>query len=120
VTREERVIWAAGFFDGEGCISIHMTAGGDTQLRVIVGQKVREPIDIWKELFPRGNIHQIAKSGMWKWQLTGHASVEVLNELLPYLVNKRPQAEIAVLWAEMDRPARHKAYADLKLLKRVV
>jgi hypothetical protein len=118
ITREQRVIWAAGFFDGEGCISIHEYSQG-TQLRLIVAQKDPAPILVWKEIFPEGNIHATNGGKYCKWQLTGHKCVPVLNELLPYLINKKPQAEIAVRWSVMNRLERHEAYVEVKRLKTV-
>ena len=100
-----RVAWAAGFFDGEGCISIskpinkrkngvHYTG---YQLQAIVAQRDRRPLEVIVGLFG-GNITAVKIHGSTYWYLRKHGAkaAELLEQLLPFLVLKKEQAELAL------------------------
>jgi uncharacterized FlgJ-related protein len=85
-----RTVWAAGFFDGEGCIS-HSPMGG---LSLHVTQRIREPLLVLQDLFEGGICSQ---GKAWQYYVTGKERQEYfLHSLLPYLVVKRSQAELAL------------------------
>lgn len=101
MTREERIIWAAGFFDGEGCICItnRVRPGGtvNQHVQMSVAQKVREPLDILVELW--GGKVYVAKwknSQGFQWHMSHKRIEEPLFDMLPYLVVKRAKAEEAL------------------------
>ena len=63
----EALAWAAGFFDGEGCIGCYYRTNGKTQkryrlLHISVGQKDREVLDRFKAIFGFGRIVQTQKN----------------------------------------------------------
>lgn len=118
MTRQEKIIWAAGFFDGEGCIGVdhnkikrtYKTTGryveyNNFQLRLQVAQKVREPLDILVELF--GGIvkpKKIHGSVYFHWELYNQKAFECVLRLFPYLVVKREAA-----WNGMEFQDRQRA-----------
>jgi len=105
MTERELTIWAAGFFDGEGCISIgkaysqprakkHYVA---YQLAVIIAQRDRRPMDALCSLFG-GHIHPVAIHGSVYWYFRRHGSkaVRFLEAVRPFLQLKKDQAELAL------------------------
>ncbi len=80
-------VWAAGFFDGEGCIT-NQPYGA----QMVVVQVVREPLDRLCLLFG-GTIYQY-ETGGYRWVLQRRQYVlKALNLMLPYLTTKRPITE---------------------------
>lgn len=97
--------WAAGFFDGEGCIRINKTMrkhGYIYYLQIFVRQVDPAPINKFKALFG-GSIQYRSKSNdtinnaraIYTWSTAGPTATSVLGKLYPYLVTKTSQAEIA-------------------------
>jgi hypothetical protein len=99
--RGSRIIWAAGFFDGEGCISIIRNVvrrGRPVEhyfLQITAFQNVREPLDVLHALFG-GSVKP--RDNGWIWSLSGHSTVTALKELSPFLLVKKAQAEAAILF----------------------
>ena len=107
--------WAAGFFDGEGCIHAHTdTRPGrgrrDTyyQLMVSVGQVHREPLEQLMAWFG-GSIRKSREyvgnrwgnkynTIFWQWNLSGIKSVEFLEAIAPFSRVKKSQVDIALQW----------------------
>ena len=104
--RQARVIYAAGFFDGEGHVSIS-TASHRGILKIGAGQKNREPLDLLLSLFG-GTVYGPDPKGMYRWtNVTSDKAMRALKELLPYLRVKREQARIGIEfqeWRPYDRP----------------
>ena len=110
MTRIEQIIWCAGFFDGEGCVSISKpvtrnkagTSFTAHQLVVIVAQRDRRPLDVFVSLFG-GNVRaQKANNGStyWYYRLHSHKAVALLQTLLPFLVCKVKAAECALTFQD--------------------
>jgi hypothetical protein len=98
----QRVIWCAGFFDGEGCIGFY---GHHVQLHIRVTQKVREPLLALQELFG-GGVYTQAKAYQWCCN-SAYEARYVLESLLPYLVVKKAQAELALQFLRVTRSGTH-------------
>lgn len=107
----DKLIWAAGFFDGEGCVSIsknvYSPKGRNTtftcyQLSLIVAQEVEAPIRILHEMFG-GTSTLTSRKGVnyYQWKNTGIEALQTLNALLPYLVVKRQVAEHGIRFEEL-------------------
>lgn len=95
--------YIAGFFDGEGCISISKYQGPNNRtpvyfLQVVLVQKGISPLFELRELVGVGTIHDRTKysKGVYEWRLPARDAAEFLVAILPYLRNKREQAEIAI------------------------
>ena len=102
--RTAKLIWAAGFFDGEGSIGIYPagSSGRSFQLSIVVGQVDTRPLQVFQELF-EGNLFENAwakraKKGRvgWSWRASSRRAAAILTEMLPYLVNKRDEATLAI------------------------
>ncbi len=85
--------WAAGFFDGEGCITLT-----DRQtLTVRVSQKDIRPLHKLVSIFG-GKIY---RSGDFahQWTMKGLNAVSALRAMAPHLFLKHQQADVALEWA---------------------
>lgn len=107
--------WAAGFIDGEGCISVvRCTPQGmareQVQVLLDVAQMKPEPLQYLVALFG-GRIRIGGPSkGIYYWRLYGRKAGVVLQVVLPYLVAKRRQAELCLELLSMQQgPGRHRS-----------
>lgn len=108
----DRVAWAAGFFDGEGCLGIYVMRDGLSRLQVQTSQRVEAPIRIYEEMF--GGSVCCTTKGFWQHVVFGPVAAAMLMKLLPHLVVKRDQAELALQFAEMKKTcAKHPDYPSM-------
>jgi hypothetical protein len=127
------VAYCAGFFDGEGCISMEEVRQSaawcakhrhnrDTyrehRLRCITVQKYNaEPLRLLAETFG-GKVYNFA-DGQARHVINGRDAVAMLNAMLPYLTVKRDQATVALRYFEMSHEERSAAVLEMRRLKRV-
>lgn len=92
------VIWAAGFFDGEGCVFI-MNEKNHHSLRLVVTQKYPSQLYVFQRLWG-GYLHirtvEHGKKCFCQWSLAAKKGRVALEEMLPYLRGKKDQAELAI------------------------
>ncbi len=92
----EQICWTAGFFDGEGCILTKLHRG-KRDLRVIVVQNERAPLDLIRDWFGGGMEHEVnSRQDRYRLVTTGPQARRFLTAMLPYLVAKRARAELAL------------------------
>ena len=98
--------WAAGIIDGEGCIRLARNKRKDrpndtftamvfvvnTDIRMLL--KLREILggDVVSRPAPRNPNHK----PQWRWQVFSGKSLFVLEQVLPWLVAKKEQAELVL------------------------
>ena len=111
----EDYIYAAGFFDGEGCISITTNGQGKARLTVVIGQKNRAVLD-WFSARWGARVVKPPSQNVFRWQVNGRYAVTLLSDLLPFLKEKRTQAVLALNAFAADDLAGAKA--QLAALKR--
>lgn len=109
-TRGSRLVWKkteliayfAGLFDGEGCINIssRMARGGVSpsfRLTTIITNNVHAPLASAQRIWG-GAIH--ARRGAhvftYQWRLSGNGAVPFLTDVLPYLMVKQDEAQLAI------------------------
>jgi hypothetical protein len=140
-TEAER-IYAAGFFDGEGCVLLihdksrfrrHHRGGSyisseryDPRLEVT---NTNMPVLQWFLGIWGGQIKPRRTDGehrqpIWYWKVNDYPGIaRVLRELLPYLRVKEPQSRVLADWMALPREQRQRegaaTAAVLRLLKRV-
>ncbi|MGV1985619.1 LAGLIDADG family homing endonuclease [Agrobacterium sp. 22-221-1] len=93
--------WAAGFFDGEGCIQIEPRKSGhgtSYYVNIQVTQNDRRPLD---ELQKRwgGNVTgacRRATDRCFRWRMSSTGAAVFLTAMLPYLLVKRERALLAL------------------------
>ena len=98
----DEIVWAAGFIDGEGCVTTTLSKRwGVYCLALTVGQTTRAPLRTLQLLFG-GGIHGPYKKDKphhnqkWTWALGGKGAKEALGMMWPYLRVKERQATIAL------------------------
>jgi hypothetical protein len=112
-----KIAWAAGFFDGEGSISISRqgTKKADLfYLRCEVTNTHRGSLEIFQNLFG-GQIYERAlrnnRKRLYIWRGVGPVGAQMLEDLLPYLVVKKERAVLAISFqadrAGVGRGGRH-------------
>lgn len=101
--------WAAGFFDGEGCVLISEKCNGTVyQLFVSVTQQDPAALYLFKQRFG-GNVtpDKTATKGYerkrgdvlcWRWKTTSITAHSFLAAIEPYVVCKAEQVRIALTW----------------------
>jgi len=103
--------YIAGFFDGEGCIGIYNRKdryNGTCSRIQLTQNKTKESSFILKYLLKKygGNLsEQKTLSGniKYNWQLNPKGTENFLKEILPYLILKRKQALLILMWIK-NRP----------------
>jgi len=106
--------WLAGFFDGEGCVTVTMSGVRNPRVMVSITQQDYNLLyAIWKKFCepstgclyqpvrknPRGNEHPV-----WMLHFTGKSCRPILEAIRPYVILKRKLVEwgieMALLTAE--------------------
>jgi hypothetical protein len=109
----ERLDYLAGYFDGEGCITVLSLARGRyPQLRITIVSADQEVLKLFTRLGGK-DVYEVTKSHLrwalssrlYRWSVSGIAAVPVLSTLEPHLIAKREQARVAlsVDWATSTR-----------------
>lgn len=106
--------YIAGFFDGEGSVGIYKNSSKKypgfylrTQITQNKGKEVEGLMLFLKNAYG-GNLgeQKTLSSGIkYNWQLGSDSAVRFLEDIKPYLILKKKQAEIAIAW-QKQRPAR--------------
>ena len=94
--------YIAGLFDGEGCVSIHlrpdtnMRVGFHYSLQVSIGQKRPKVLRMIRKLFGGFLNSPNRTCRVYELMFTAQAGERFLRTVLPYLIVKRKEAEIAL------------------------
>ena len=96
-----KIAYLAGFFDGEGTISIQPHSMNKNSVIVMVAacQVDPRPIMLLKELFGGSVMHRENGENckmIWKWSVCHKAAEIFLKQITPFLIVKREKAEIAL------------------------
>ena len=109
---ETDLAWAAGIFDGEGCLRIYRSRHGNSRrwsygadLRVrMTGAVV---IHRLREIFGVGAIRSIDRTQnhllIWEWRVGARDVLKVLPFVRPYLVLKAREADLLIEMANRPR-----------------
>lgn len=101
--------YAAGLFDGEGCILISRNPSGSYWLQVRVTNTNRDVLEWFKARFggcigvqgaARG--HKRARP-CWYWSQYSNGAAAFLVEVMPHLIIKRKQAKVAIQFQDRVR-----------------
>jgi hypothetical protein len=102
MTKLDKLIYLAGFLDGDGHFYKPMTVNGrgykHPYVRIVASQAKRHRatgrtyVLEWIKRHFGGSLYWY-KGGVGRWALTGSKAVKLTTRLLPYLIVKRTQAE---------------------------
>ena len=97
------IAWAAGFIDGEGCVStpVRMRSRNrrDYSLALYVGQVDPRPLLRLRAYFGGEVVPRTSRNGgrpIFMWRVTGNTAEVALRVLLPFLMVKEEQARLAI------------------------
>lgn len=101
--------YMAGFFDGEGSVEVYAYerkadnngGGAAGSLSISATQKVNAPLLGMQSMWG-GSIRRNAR-GLFEWKVSGGKAAQALREMLPYLIVKRRQAELAIEFQSLLR-----------------
>lgn len=106
--------WAAGFFDGEGCIRCERRkSNGAFYMSITATQAVLEPLQKLIDMFG-GDLQYQKREGkehIISWRAHGGTAESALRSMLPYLTVKRTQAELAIEFQGTVNPKEHRTLA---------
>lgn len=133
MTKKEKSIYMAGFFDGEGYIGIlkRIRKGKYLEyfLQLSIGQNDGAIVDWIKDNFG-GNCYIVKRDNSFYWTASNRNAYNILKEITPFLKYKKPQAELALKYFDEQLPRkqalskeefsrRESIYKELKRLKRI-
>lgn len=99
----EVVAWAAGFFDGEGCVRIVRQGSDHLGLGVAVGQVDDTPLlelqAWWSGTVHLHPAHRANQRPLWQWRVHGRSAAVFLEEVRPHLRVKGPAADVGLRFA---------------------
>lgn len=93
--------YIAGLFDGEGSVTLTRREGRDIQyVALSLSNTHREIVERIKQSLGCGSVHK--QSGVnlpvYNWYVSHAAAAECIEKLLPFLIVKRKEAELALEW----------------------
>ena len=101
---ESQIAWAAGLFDGEGCLVIRKPSKSCRAwvLQLNLSNTHRPALEQFIRIVDVGHLRfrtfkpKNQWRTVWTWQTASRKAEQVLRILLPYLVIKRVEAELAL------------------------
>jgi hypothetical protein len=124
----EQVGYYAGFFDGEGCVSIRYDSRCDSHiLKVSIANTDRRILDELADIFGGAICGPYQKKEhhvpWYSWELQGRNAVPFLEAIRPYSRIKREQIELAfkIIETYSYKPGRgHKLPEHIKLIRKTL
>lgn len=95
--REINIAWAAGLFEGEGCIYFRYEKDKYLKLKLVLVTTDKDVIIKFHQIIGYGSIKQIAwrkftTKTTWEWAINSREEAKLcLNLLVPYLGERRKQ-----------------------------
>ena len=105
VPKKEDVVWFAGFFDGEGCVTLHrkLRRNGKPcyELLIQVAGTHFLTLDTLSKIWGFGTVRlpkfaNIRWKPCWHWLVYGSKALFLLENILPYLVTKKGDAILGI------------------------
>ena len=116
--KEIDLAWAAGFFDGEGCVILRKVKN-TYAVRIAVSQVNPTPIKRFKDMFGGHISYQKSKnpnwSAQWKWEQDSKSASETLRLLQPYLCVKHDVVALALEFQKLKRKGRRASATEIEL-----
>ena len=116
MTPKQSIWWAAGLFDGEGCITIdhvrpYRKAGERTskfRLKMRVGMTHEATVRRFAVALECGTInnrkrYKANEADQWVWSVQGEKCYQALKRLMPFLFTKAVEAKIAFEFHEYNK-----------------
>lgn len=93
--------YAAGLVDGEGCVGAYSLKHNQHQIVQVTIANTNEAMIAWLNARWPGSVQYNAKhrtgwKPVWRWTLSSRKAEMFLRNILPFLIVKRPQAELCL------------------------
>ncbi len=123
MNKKEKLIYLAGFVDGEGCLTTNRTSQNGRYRPSLRVSGTYEPIMKWMKRWFGGNYYVIhARTGQTKetydWVLSTNKAIKLIEALMPYLKVKKEEAKVFVQLYKCDVSTSFKLARRLSCLKR--
>ncbi len=102
--------YLAGFLDGEGCFRIN---SGSTPYVSATNKSI--PVLLAIQALYGGNVRHSGQ-GAFRYEATGDRALSILRTVLPYLMEKKPQAELVLRFRE-TAPGSHARMSLIRTLR---
>lgn len=97
------LVYLAGYFDGEGCITVLKQGGTGLCLRVTIVSADEQVLRLFETVFCQ-RVYEVkhvssksrTKCKLFRWSVSGSRAVPILRDLEPFLITKRNQAKVAL------------------------
>lgn len=97
---DAEISYLAGIIDGEGTIGIRKQSERIYQIRLLVNNTSEELIEYLKENYGGKKLGPYKQKGnnkdIFEWVCSGKEAIKIIKRILPYLVIKQLQAELAI------------------------
>jgi len=109
--------YAAGFMDGEGCINVSSTRS-TTFIRILIVNTNLEVLKYFQQKWGGDISENKRHKSNWKiaytWRVSHVACLTFLNDVYPFLIVKKKQAEAAFIFFN-NRPGKGNRWTDSRL-----
>jgi hypothetical protein len=111
-TTDTGLAYLAGIIDGEGCICVcrikNPKARNYSHTIVVTISNTNEALMLWiGKIWGRPLRYEPGRSSnrkpQWRADATGQAAVKIIEAILPYMIAKKPQAELALQLANVKK-----------------
>ena len=106
--------YAAGFFDGEGCVNCS-SSRNNSFVRILVVNTNIDVLNAFQAVWGGDINANYKQKAHWKqaytWRLQHKAATNFLTEILPFLIIKRQQAEAAIAFNQL-RPGQGNKWTE--------
>jgi hypothetical protein len=114
MTKNEKFIYAAGLFDGEGCVKPYSAQAKSRKVRNFVYELAlanndHRVCEFMKSLFGGTISYYPTSSGkvQARWRITGEASSAAAAAMIPYSISKKSQLRLFLKLRGMIQANRH-------------
>jgi hypothetical protein len=122
--------WAAGFFDGEGCVAVGRNKKNNSQkpwwfhVSVALVCTNKPAIEKFLNIAEIGSLNKRKRTKTnkltWAWRASLTNSKEFLEKLLPYLIIKKEEVKLAIkLSNSMKRGGNYRSYTNKERKERI-
>lgn len=97
MTKEQALIYTAGIIDGEGSVLLNRVHSNCNRSPVVsVASTTKEILDFLKECFGgtivSKKVYRETHKSSWEWRLGTNASIELLTQVEPFLLEPKKRA----------------------------
>lgn len=133
--RKEELLWAAGLFDGEGCISLIFrkeipqkpTSGNGMRskrnphwvIQISLGMSHEASVRRFNSIVGQGKVYERSQvrspnhQKVYDWIASSQAAEETLKLLAPYLFTKHKQALLALEVRDIQKGRKTRSYSSV-------